>query len=70
MIAIRNVRLFQELEQRSKQLSRSVDELRALGEISQAVSSSLDLDEVLTTIVTRAAELSGADGGSIFEFDP
>ena len=62
--------LFQELEQRSEQLARSVDELRALGEVSQAVSSSLDLDEVLTTIVTRAAELSGADGGSIFEFEP
>ena len=59
-----------ELEQRSAQLAQSVDELHALGEVSQAVSSSLDLDEVLTTIVTRAAELSGADGGSIFEFDP
>ena len=70
VIAIRNVQLFQELEQRSRQLSSSVDELRALGEVSQAVSSSLDLDEVLTTIVTRAAELSGADGGSIFEFEP
>ena len=33
------------------------------------MSSSLDLDEVLTTIVTRAVELSGAEGGSIFEFD-
>jgi signal transduction histidine kinase/CheY-like chemotaxis protein len=70
VIAIRNVQLFQELEQRGKQLSASVDELRALGEVSRAVSSSLDLDEVLTTIVTRAAELSGADGGSIFEFEP
>ena len=61
-IAIRNVQLFQDL-------TRSVDELRALGEISQAVSSSLDLDEVLTTIVTRAVRLSGTEGGSIFEFD-
>jgi signal transduction histidine kinase/CheY-like chemotaxis protein len=61
-IAIRNVQLFQDLTQ-------SVDELRALGEISQAVSSSLDLDEVLTTIVTRAVQLSGTEGGSIFEFD-
>jgi len=61
-IAIRNVQLFQDL-------TRSVDELRALGEISQAVSSSLDLDEVLTTIVTRAVQLSGTAGGSIFEFD-
>jgi signal transduction histidine kinase/DNA-binding response OmpR family regulator len=68
-IAIRNVELFQQLEQRGTQLARSVDELRALGEISQAVSSSLDLGEVLTTIVTRAADLSGAHGGSIFEFD-
>jgi signal transduction histidine kinase/CheY-like chemotaxis protein len=64
------VQLFQELEQRGKQLSSSVDELRALGEVSRAVSSSLDLDEVLTTIVTRAAELSRADGGSIFEYQP
>jgi signal transduction histidine kinase/CheY-like chemotaxis protein len=69
-IAIQNVQLFRELQERSAQLAQSVDELRALGEISQAVSSSLDLDEVLTTIVTRAAELSGADGGSIFEFEP
>jgi GAF domain-containing protein len=68
-IAIRNVELFQQLEQRSAQLARSVDELHALGEISQAVSSSLDLGQVLDEIVTRAAELSGADGGSIFEFD-
>ena len=61
-IAIRNVQLVQDL-------TRSVDELRALGEISQAVSTSLDLDEVLTTIVTRAVQLSGTEGGSIFEFD-
>jgi signal transduction histidine kinase/CheY-like chemotaxis protein len=69
VIAIQNVQLFQELQRRSGQLARSVDELHALGEISQAVSSSLDLDTVLTTIVTRAADLSHADGGSIFEFD-
>ncbi len=63
VIAIQNVR-------RGAALTRSVEELRALGEVSHAVSSSLDLDEVLTTIVTRAVELSGSDGGSIFEFDP
>ena len=44
-------------------------ELFQLGEISQAVSSTLDLDEVLTTIVARAAQLSGTEGGSIFEYD-
>ena len=70
VIAIRNAQLFCELQERSSQLTQSVDELQALGEVSQAVSSSLDFNEVLTTIVTRAVELSGADGGSIFEFDP
>lgn len=68
-IAIQNVRLFQEMERRDGELARSVDELRVLGEISQAVSSSLDLDEVLTAIVSAAVQLSGAEGGSIFEFD-
>ncbi len=61
-IAIQNVELFQEL-------TRSAEELRALGEISQAVSSSLDVDEVLGTIVARAAQLSGTEGGSIFGYD-
>jgi len=61
-IAVQNVELFQ-------QLTRSAEELRALGEISQAVSSTLDLDEVLDTIVAKAAQLSGTEGGSIFEYD-
>ena len=69
VIAIQTVELVQELKERSAELARSVDELRALGEVSLAVSSSLDLDYVLTTIVSRAVELSGADGGSIFEFE-
>ena len=69
-IAIQNAELLLELRRRERELARSVDEQRALGEISQAVGSTLDLDEVLTTIVTRAVRLSGADGGSIFEFQP
>jgi signal transduction histidine kinase/CheY-like chemotaxis protein len=69
-IAIQNVQLFQELQRRGGDLARSVEELKALGEVSQAVSSSLDLDEMLHTIVTRAVRLSNTDGGSIFEFDP
>jgi signal transduction histidine kinase/CheY-like chemotaxis protein len=69
VIAIQTVELVQELKERSGELARSVHELRALGQVSQAVSSSLDLDYVLTTIVSRAVELSGADGGSIFEFE-
>jgi PAS domain S-box-containing protein len=69
VLAIENVRLFQELESRTRDLSCSVGELRALGEVSQAVSSSLDLETVLKTIVTRAVELSGSYSGIIYEFD-
>ena len=68
-IAIQNAQLFQALQRRERQLAASVEELGALGEISHAVSSSLDPDEVLATIVTHAVQLTGADGGSIFEFD-
>jgi signal transduction histidine kinase len=68
-IAIENVRLFKELEARTKELTRSVGELKALGEIGQAVSSTLDLETVLSTIVARAAQLAGMDGGSIWEYD-
>jgi len=68
-IAIANARLFQELQQRTAELSRSVEELRALGDVSQAVSSSLDLQEVLTTIVSHAVRLSAADGGTVYELD-
>ncbi len=69
VIAIENVRLFQELQARTKELARSVGELEALGEVSQAVSSTLDLQTVLTTIVARAVQLSGTDGGVIYEYD-
>jgi signal transduction histidine kinase len=61
--------LEQKVEQRTRELSRSIEELEALGEVSQAVSSTLDLQTVLTTIVTRAVDLSESDEGIIYEFD-
>jgi signal transduction histidine kinase len=69
VIAVENVRLFKELEARTAALTRSVDQLTALGEVGRAVSSSLDLETVLTIIVSRAVELSGLDGGVVFEYD-
>jgi len=69
VIAIQNVQLFKELQERTQQLSRSVDQLTALGEVGRAVSSTLDLEMVLTTIVSRAVQLSGLDGGVVFEYD-
>jgi signal transduction histidine kinase len=57
------------LQARTDELTRSVGELQALEEVLRAVNSSLDLDTVLATIISRAAQLSEADEGTIYEFD-
>ena len=54
VIAIENVRLFDEVQARTRELAQSVEELQALGEVSQAVNSTLDLQTVLSTIVAKA----------------
>jgi signal transduction histidine kinase len=69
VIAIENVRLFKELEARTGELLESVEEMKALSEVGQAVSSSLDLETVLATIVARAVDLAGTDCGVIYEYD-
>jgi len=69
VIAIENVRLLTELRARTDELGQSVEELRALGEVSQAVNSTLDLQTVLSTIVAKAVQLSDTDGGSIYVHD-
>jgi signal transduction histidine kinase len=69
VIAIENVRLFTELQERTQQLTRSVRELTALGEVGRAISSTLDLQTVLSTIVARATQLSDTDAGVIYEYD-
>ena len=69
VIAIENSRLLNELRQRTDELGRSVEELRALGQTSQAVNSTLDLETVLSTIVTKAVQLSGTEAGAIYVYD-
>ena len=61
VIAIENARLFDEVQARNRDLT-------ALGEVGRAVSSTLDLKAVLKTIIDRAVDLSGTDGGSIFYY--
>ena len=63
------VRLEREVEARTAELAQSVAELRALGEVSQAVNSTIDLETVLATIVAKAVELSRTEAGSIYVFD-
>ena len=69
VIAIENVRLFDEVQTRTRELSQSVEELRALGEVSQAVNSTVDLEIVLNTIVAKATQLSGTEAGAIYVYD-
>ena len=69
VIAIENTRLLTELRHRTGELGRSVGELQALGEVSQAVNSTLDLETVLSTIVAKAVQLSGTEAGAIYVFD-
>jgi signal transduction histidine kinase len=69
VIAIENARLLTELRQRTNELGRSVEELRALGAVSQAVNSTLDLENVLSTIVAKAVQLSDTEAGAIYVFD-
>ena len=68
-LAVRACDLVRALESRTDELGRKVTQLEALGAVGQAVSSSLNLTEVLNTIITQAVRMSGSDGGSIFEFD-
>jgi signal transduction histidine kinase len=69
VIAIENVRLFTELQARTADLSRSVEQLTALGDVGRAVSSTLELDAILQTIATRANQLAGADACAVFEYE-
>lgn len=68
VIAIENARLFGEVEARTRELARSVEELQALSDVGRAVTSTLDVKKVLSTIVARAVDLSGADAGSIYKY--
>jgi signal transduction histidine kinase len=61
--------LEKKVEIRTHELAQSVAELRALGEVSQAVNSTLDLNEVLNTIVSKAVQLSDTDAGAIYDYD-
>jgi signal transduction histidine kinase len=57
------------VQARTRELGQSISELRALGEVSQAVNSTVDLETVLTTIVAKATQLSSTEAGAIYVFD-
>jgi hypothetical protein len=55
-----SVRLFQELEPRKRELGRSDEGFKGLGEVGQAISSTLDLETMPTRIASHAVQLTGA----------
>jgi signal transduction histidine kinase len=61
--------LEQLVKERTAELARSVEELRALGVVSQAVNSTIDLQTLLSTIVSKTVQLSGTETGAIYVHD-
>jgi signal transduction histidine kinase/DNA-binding response OmpR family regulator len=64
VIAIENARLFEAEQARTKELAQSVADLKALGEVSRAVNTSLELEPVLASILSHATQISGQISGS------
>src|SRR5262249_35109053 len=56
-IALEKIGQFKQIQAHSSELAQRVEQLGALNEIGQAVSSTLDLDRLLKTIATRAVQL-------------
>jgi class 3 adenylate cyclase/HAMP domain-containing protein len=57
------------VEERTRDLAQSINELKVLEEVGRAVSSSLDLNAVLPTVAARALEITGADAVLIYGYD-
>src|SRR6202011_415113 len=57
------------VEERTRDLAQSINELKVLEEVGRAVASSLDLNAVLPTVAARAGEITHADAVLIYSYD-
>ena len=70
VIAIENVRLFKELQDRNRELTEALEQQTATSEILRVISSSpTDLEPVFQTILDNAVRLCEAQNGALFRFD-
>ena len=58
-----------EVRRSTTSLERRVNELETLVKLGHSITSSLDLDSVLTSVVTAAVELTGAEEGQLLLVD-
>jgi two-component system, NtrC family, sensor kinase len=67
VIAIENVRLFEQVQAKTRDLSESLQQQTATAEVLKAISrSAFDLESVLTTLTVSAKSLCGAASGVIY----
>jgi two-component system NtrC family sensor kinase len=70
VIAIENVRLFDEVQARTRDLSESLEQQTATSEVLKVISSSPgELEPVFNAMLANAVHICGASFGGLFQLD-